>query len=247
MESMTTEGRPGSIALTGTPGRLAVASEVSVGTLVWPEAPVTEIVEVETPGTGNRLNDGRATPGGSMVVGSMYGSPEAERFAGAVHVVTPEGVHRTIRQDTGVSNGQAFSVDGSTYYFADSLRGLIWAYDWDPDTESPKGERVFFDFDGRLPGRPDGACVDAEGAYWIACVGGGCVARITPAGHVERVVEVPVEHPTMPAFGGADLDVLFVTSLGGDGSPRPPTAPGPGAVFALDVGVRGVLEPLFGG
>lgn len=246
-EYITTDGRPGSIALTTTPGRLAVAMEVEVGTLHWSEGVLDAIAEVEAPGTGNRLNDGRATPGGSMIVGSMHQSPDAGRFTGAVHVVGAEGGHRTIRKALGVSNGQAFSVDGATYYLADSPRGLIWAYDWDSETETPRRERVFFDFAGTLPGRPDGACVDAEDGYWIACVGGGCVARLTTSGALDRVIELPIDHPTMPAFGNPDLDVLYVTSLGGPGSPPTDATPGPGAVFALDVGVTGIKEPRFAG
>lgn len=245
--SMTTEGRPGSIALTTTPGRLVVATEAEVGMTTWPDGQVEGLVTVEQPGTGNRMNDGRATPHGSMVVGSMYESPAEERFTGELHVVMPGGGHRTIRRDIGVSNGQAFSADGSTYYFADSLRGIVWRYAWRTDPEGPVDEQVFFDFEGQLPGRPDGACVDADDCYWIACVGGGCIARITPDGRLDRVIDLPLEHPTMPAFGSPDLDVLYVTSLGGPGTEPDASTLGPGAVLAVDVGCTGLAEPVFAG
>ncbi len=72
--------------------------------------------------------------------------------------------------------------------------------------------------------------------------------RATPDGRVDRIVELPVEKPTMPAFGGPGLDTLFVTSIGGGGStPSSPGQPLSGAVLAIDAGVSGLPEPAFGG
>jgi len=63
---------------------------------------------------------------------------------------------------------------------------------------------------------------------------------------VDRIVELPVEIPTMPAFGGADLDTIFVTSIGpGGGFPTAPGQPQAGGVFAVDAGVSGLPEPRF--
>ena len=68
-----------------------------------------------------------------------------------------------MRTDIGVPNGLAFSPDGRTMYWADTHRDTVWAYDYDVDTGEATNERVFLDF-ATLPGRPDGACVDDEGA-----------------------------------------------------------------------------------
>ena len=122
-----------------------------------------------------------------------------------------DGTVVDIRSGIGISNGLAFSPDGRTMYFADTSRRTVWAYDFDPDDGRPSNERVFVDF-STLPGRPDGACVDADGGYWIACVYGWAVARVTPDGRVDRLIEVPVEKPSMPAFGGRDMTTVFVTS-----------------------------------
>ena len=105
---------------------------------------------------------------------------------------------------------------------------------------------MFLDF-ADLPGRPDGACVDADGCYWIACVYGWAVLRVTPEGEIDRRIDLPVEIPTMPAFGGPDMATLFVTSIGERGSR--PGAPGQrdaGGLFAIETGVRGLVEPRFG-
>ena len=90
--------------------------------------------------------------------------------------------------------------------------------------------------------------MDADGCYWVACVFGSAVARLTPAGAVDRVVAVPVTKPTMPAFGGTALDTLYVTSIGGGGThPTDPAEADAGRLLAMDVGVTGVAEPRFGG
>ena len=127
------------------------------------------------------------------------------------------GRRSTVRSGIGVANGLAFSPDGRTMYFADTPRETVWAYDYDVDTGEATNERVFLDF-GPLPGRPDGAGVDEAGCYWIACVLGGMVLRVTPAGAVDRRIRVPVSKPTMPAFGGPGLSTLFITTIGGGGS-----------------------------
>lgn len=92
-----------------------------------------------------------------------------------------------------------------------------------------------------LPGRPDGAAVDAEGHYWICANDAGQVHRFNPSGQLVSSVRVPVPKPSMCAFGGPQLDVLLVTSI----QPAGAAAGYRGAVFALDVAVRGLPEPHF--
>ncbi len=136
-------------------------------------------------------------------------------------------------------NGLAFSPDGRTLYLSDShpARQCVWAFDYDPDDGMPSGRRVFIE---RLSGgRPDGAAIDAEGCYWICGNDAGLVHRYTPDGRLDRSVGVPVAKPSMCAFGGKDMDTLFVTSI----RLRLPLALD-GAVFALRPGVRGIEEPV---
>ena len=116
-----------------------------------------------------------------------------------------------------------------------------------PTTGSASAERVFVEFGTDLPGKPDGATVDEAGCYWVACVYGWSVARIDPKGRIDKIIELPVEKPTKPAFGGTGLDVLYVTTIGaGALEPTVTHQPDDGAVFALDVGVAGIAEPRFG-
>ncbi len=246
-ESRRLPGRPGSLALTGDPDRLLVAVEHRLVDLTWSTGAVTPRLDLESGGSPTRLNDGRTDPAGRFWVGSMDDPAYSGHRAGTLHRVEPDGRTAAVRSGVGVSNGLAFSPDGTVMYWADTTRDLVWAYDYDEVTGTPSNERVFLDF-GDLPGRPDGACVDESGCYWIACVYGWTLLRVTPDGDVDRRIELPVEKPSMPAFGGDGLDVLYITSISTGGSvPCSPGQPLAGALLAIDVGVRGLPEPLFTG
>ena len=240
-----TQGRPGSIALTETDGRLLVAIERRLAFLDWETGELRDWLILEPRARGNRLNDGRCDPAGRFWVGSMFVPTNAGRTTGALYRISGDGTAATVRSQVGVANGLAFSPDGRTMYFADTPRRTVWAYDYDVATGEATNERVFLDFI-LLPGKPDGAAVDADGCYWVACVYGWAVARVTPDGKLDRLVSLPVEKPTMPAFGGPGLSTLFVTSIGGNGlTPTDPVQPDAGGLFAIDVDVPGLPEPAF--
>ena len=245
-ELRSVPGRPGSIALTADPGRLLVAVEHRLAFFDWERDAWTEWVALEPEGTGNRLNDGRCDRAGRFWVGSMFDPAAARWFTGILHRVAPDGTALTVRTKVGVSNGLAFSPDGTTMYWADTPRETVWAYDYDVATGAAVRERVFLDF-GPLPGRPDGACIDEDGCYWVACVYGWAVLRVTPDGTVDRRIDLPVEKPTMPAFGGGDMRTLLDTSIGEGGSyPRTPGQRDAGGLFAIETGSGGLIEPRFG-
>lgn len=146
-----------------------------------------------------------------------------------------------------VANGLAFSPDGRILYIADSPSRRIEAFDLDPATGELSGRRLFVE----LPageGHIDGATVDADGGYWLAVVGLGQLRRYRPDGTLDRAIALPFSNPTKPAFGGPDLDVIYVTS-----TKLPITQPGVagaalnGALYAVRAGVKGLEEPLLRG
>ena len=152
----------------------------------------------------------------------------------------------TVRSGIGVSNGLAFSPDGRTMYFADTHRDTVWAYDYDLDTGEATNERVFLDF-GPLPGHPDGACVDEAGCYWIACVTGGKVLRVTPAGAIDRQIRCRSQSRRCPRSAARALDAVHhddrwrrIPCGSTRVSPRR-------AAFRGRAGVSGLPEPRFAG
>ena len=193
-----------------------------------------------------RMNDGRADHGGRFWAGSLR-APLTDQPVGKLYRLDPDLSVHEMRDGLIGPNGMAFAPDGCTMYWSDSRRDKIWAADFDIDQGTISGERIFYEND-LTEGRPDGAAVDAEGYYWIAYVQGWRVMRIAPDGVVDRVIGLPVQRPTMCAFGGADLGTLFVTSatypLPDNFRHKQPLA---GSLFAIEVGVKGIIEPRFAG
>lgn len=209
----------------------------------------TRLAEVDHAAPGMRFNDGRCDRQGRFLAGTMLMNMASSQGEGCVYSyqININGAAQLVKLLDGFKtpNGMAFSPDGRTMYLSDSHPSvqLIWAFDYDLESGTPTKRRVFVDMN-LLPGRPDGAAVDADGCYWICGNDAGLVHRFTPEGKLDRSLALPVKKPAMCAFGGPNLDTLFVTSIrpGGVDLSDQPLA---GGVFALRPGVCGLPEPLF--
>lgn len=248
-QSRQTSGRPGSFVFTTDPAVLLVAMENELRWFHWESGRSEVFIALEPPGNGNRLNDGKTDRVGRFVVGSMHENPNDGRATGTLYSVEADGSFNVVRDHIGVTNGLGFDAVRRRAFFADTHTGKIERYDYDHDTGQFTNEQLFFDY-GDIPGLPDGACVDSEGCYWSASVYGWAVIRISPDGEVIDRISVPVEKPSMPAFGGVDYRTLYITTIGMGGSR--PSADGlddavPGSLFAVDLEVAGLPEATFAG
>lgn len=154
------------------------------------------------------------------------------------------GQLRVIVSGVHVANGLAFSPDGKTMYAVTSPTKQVDAFDVDPATGQLANRRVFVKL-GIDEGFADGATVDSEGGYWLANVGAAALRRYLPDGKLDRLVKLPFSNPTKPAFGGSDLSTLYVTSTQmGIPSAIVPELPN-GPVYALELGIKGVVEVPF--
>jgi sugar lactone lactonase YvrE len=164
-----------------------------------------------------RFNDGKADPQGRLWVGTIYeprtpAKAALYRWAAGALVRQADGIT--------VSNGLAFSPDGRTMYWSDTAAHRIHAFDFDPVAGSLSRQRLYAEFPPKVPGtdladyggRPDGAAVDAEGAYWVAMFEGQRLLRLAPDGTLMQALDLPVRCPTMPCFGDADLRTLYLTT-----------------------------------
>jgi sugar lactone lactonase YvrE len=197
----------------------------------------------------NRCNDGTTDPRGRLMIGTMRKQELGMRREGTLYRFDPDHSCRVIERDIWVPNGLAFSPDGRTMYFSDSYVEVrtIWAYDYDLDTGTPSNKRVFVDTHG-MPGRPDGGAMDADGCYWMSGVSGWQLVRFTPAGKVDRIIDMPVERPSKIAFGGPRLDTMYVTSIRAGLTPgSEPRQPNAGCLFAIAAGVTGIEVAPFAG
>lgn len=145
-----------------------------------------------------------------------------------------------------IANGLAFSPDGRTMYLSDSPTRKVEAFDLEPQTGAISKRRPFLALhEGE--GFVDGATVDTQGGYWLANVGAGALRRYQPDGTLDRIVPLPFSNPTKPAFGGADLKTLFVTSTKmAMPCTMEPSVPN-GGIYALRPGETGVAEVPFAG
>jgi sugar lactone lactonase YvrE len=193
----------------------------------------------------NRFNDGRCDRRGRFWVGTM--NDHRRDPTGSLWRLDPDRSCTAMRPDVIVPNSIAWSPDDRVMYFADTYRHHILAFDFDADAGAIANARLFADCSGRA-GRPDGSAIDAEGCLWNAEYGGGRLVRYRPDGVIDRTIAMPVSQPTCCAFGGPDLDLLFVTSatqrLAETDLAAQPLA---GALFVVRPGVKGLPEARFGG
>ncbi len=164
-----------------------------------------------------RFNDGKADPQGRFWVGTIF-EPRKPALA-ALYRYGAGGLAR-MAGDITVSNGLAFSPDGRTLYWSDTFSHRVFAFDFDGSDGTLSRQRLFAEFPVKQAGqdlatyggRPDGAAVDSEGAYWCAMFEGQRLLRFAPDGKLLQELPLPARCPTMPCFGGPDLRTLFVTT-----------------------------------
>jgi sugar lactone lactonase YvrE len=186
-----------------------------------------------------RFNDGVVDPHGAVVTGSLIFGPDARADAGSYWRYAAGSGWRKLHAGKGNTNGPRFSPDGAVFYVADSGAGLIHRFDYGAEGEL-NGERVFADLRD-LGGAPDGAAIDADGCYWTSLYAGSSLVQLTPEGKVERVVPLPASHPTSLAFGGDDLDVVYVTTIGATDVGLELSGPHSGALLRIEgLGTRGL-------
>lgn len=192
----------------------------------------------------HRFNEAACDSTGRFWVGTMFDPlPGRENHAAEVGSMftwtAAEGLQ--VRRDAAeLHNGMAWSPDGSRFYLSHSYERRVYAFPFEAQSGRLGARELFFDLP-EGPGIPDGAAVDVEGGYWCANHGGSCVQRFGSNGDLLETVPFPVSQPTMCAFGGDNLDTLYVTSA----SDKLSTAqlkqePHAGGLFHFKPGVCGV-------
>lgn len=199
-----------------------------------------ELGELPRTAAHMRFNDGKVAPDGTLWIGLMDDREIDDhgcfwRFSqGSAPICIDEGYM--------VPNGPAFDPTSERVFLTDSGRRTIFK----SESRSPRclyrKPLRSFEFE---EGCPDGMTIDNRGHLWVAYWDGGCIRSLDPvSGQTLRQIDLPCRRPTSCAFGGPNLDVLFVTSARfGLESPLPED----GSLFSVHgLGVRGLHEPKFG-
>ena len=187
---------------------------------------------------GIRMNDGGCDPDGRFYCGSM--AYDSRPGAGSLYRLDPHGSVTTVLTGVTISNGLAWSPDGGTAYYIDTPIRRVDAFDYDGALTR---RRTVVEVPEEA-GMPDGMTVDADGRVWVALWGGGAVHCYTPAGTLVERVELPVTQVTACAFGGPELDQLYITPS--RQAVEEGSQPEAGALFRHRPGVRGLPVLTFG-
>ncbi|WP_268800790.1 SMP-30/gluconolactonase/LRE family protein [Pseudomonas huanghezhanensis] len=212
-----------------------------------PHSPRVTLFCVADPVSGNRANEARCDAQGRLWLGSMQNNLDSEggdlpierRSGGLFKVDATAGVTHLL-SGQGIVNTLLWPASADSLLTADSLDGVIYRYALEPD--GALGERTVWAASHER-GDPDGSAMDTDGYIWNARWGGNCLIRFAPDGSVDRVIDLPVSHPTSCVFGGPDMTTLFVTSA------RPSTGALAldGAVLSMETGITGLASHRFAG
>jgi sugar lactone lactonase YvrE len=224
-------------------GGLISAVQEGFATLDPMTGAVNLLAAVHASDSGLRMNDGNCDPQGRFWAGSM--AFDERPGAGSLYRLDPDGSVVEMLTDVTISNGIVWSPDEATVYYIDTPTRRVDAFSFDPHEGTIRDRRPSVSLPPG-PGSPDGMTIDADGCLWVALYGGSAVHRYTPAGVLDAVVPVPATATTCCAFGGADLDVLYVTTAA-KGTPPGAVEPHAGGLFAVDPGVRGLPTTPYAG
>ena len=202
----------------------------------------TELIAEPLAGrNGLRLNDGKVDPYGGFVAGAMnIDYTQSENCA--MYRLSPQLEVTEILDGFTCFNGPCFSAGGEHLYVTGREEGVIEVFDYGSRL-MPSNGRILID-----NCNPDGATVDDDGFIWSAQWDNQCVLRISPQGRIDTQLEFPGQIVSSVMFGGPQLDLLYLTTIGDEVQGATPGADAPGRVLVVaGTGFRGRTEPLFQG
>lgn len=242
--SFTTLSRIGTV-VPYTQNEVVVALEDGIYKLNINTGAVSLLSDVEAQMTENRFNDGKCDPLGNLWVGSMHlkqSKPHA-----SLYKVNDQGEAIKMVDSVTISNGIVWTSDAKTMYYIDTPTSKIMAYDYDINTGTISNKRVAVEI-SLEDGYPDGMTIDSEDMLWVGLWNGNAIAHFNPkTGELISKIKVPAHNITACAFGGENLDILYITTARIDMTPEElDSLPLSGSVFKVVPGVKGVKASFFG-
>ncbi len=205
---------------------------------------LTWLVNVEKERIKHRCNDGKVDSMGRLWLGTLH--MDFEKGAGSLYSLKENLELQKKISSLTIANGLAWSLDNSRLFFIDSPERKVQSFLFDETTGHLEFEKDVIHIPESL-GTPDGMTIDEEGMLWIAHWGGFGVYRWNPKnGELLTKIEIPVPNVSSCAFGGEDLDHLFITTARQDLSEQElKDYPASGDVFYVKLPVKGKPENKF--
>jgi len=204
--------------------------------LDWRKGLVKPLRDPESDLPGNRFNDGKCDPRGRFFAGSLGPAGEAAFY----RMDASQEVTRLLDKVT-ISNGLAWSIDESTFYYIDTPTQQVVTFAYDPDSGEISNRRVLLEVP-RETGSPDGMTIDENDNLWVALWNGSGVHQYDGrTGEQLARIEVPAQNVTSCTFGGPEMKTLYITTAGGHHDQWPEA----GNLFTAELPVRGLPPARF--
>lgn len=191
-----------------------------------------------------RMNDGAVDPAGRFFAGTM--EYDGANSTGNLYRLNHDHSWNHLESNLNITNGMGWSPDKKTYYMIDTLKHIMYAYDYDMETGNISDRRNFIQWPSNE--FPDGMTIDANGGFWVAMWEGYKISHFDPFGKWVKDIHVPVKHVTSCCFGGKDLSTLLITTsqlnLSEQERKDNPLA---GRCFAYETDVKGQIETKYKG
>ncbi len=227
-------------------GGLMLATQHGFAYLDEKTEQLTRLHDPESHLPENRFNDGKCDPAGRFWAGTMAFDPKPQ--TGSLYCMDTDHNVRKVLAGVTISNGITWSLDHKQMYYIDSPTYVVRSYDYDTESGEIGDERVLLTVP-RDVGLPDGMTIDVHGRLWIAHYGGSRICCWDPdSGRIVQSIELPVSLVTACAFGGPDLETLYITSSSlGLSAEQLAKEPHAGALLATRPGCRGTQAFSFQG
>ncbi len=221
---------------------LLIADSISLFQLNIDKGDSKVLTLLEDNNSLTRSNDGRADPWGGFWIGTM--GRNAEHQAGSIYRYY-QGELRKLHSGLTITNSICFDPQGRWVYFSDTAQSLVWKQTLDSEDGWPVHDpEIYLDL-SKQQLNPDGAICDRSGNFWVALWGVSQVACFNEKAQLLTTISFPASHLTCPAWGGENLDNLFVTSATLDLSQEDADSqPQAGQTFLSRTdGIKGQAEP----
>lgn len=198
------------------------------------------------PDANIRFNDGKCDPSGRFWVGTM--AMDSRRKGAVLYRMDKDKTIRTMLDRVTISNGIVWTADKKTMYYNDTPTGTVQGFDYNDKTGEITNRRVVIKIP-RGGGSPDGMTIDADGNLWVALWGSGTVGKFDPkTGELLQKVIVPAQNVSSCAFGGKNLDILYITTARAwVNDAKLKEFPLSGGLFSVKPGVKGVAAKFYKG
>lgn len=235
--------RPSLIAESADDDRLLLAVQGGLIAFDLEKGIVDWLLDIEKEIPMHRTNDGGCDAAGRLWVGTMH--REFEKGSGSLYSIEHDLSLKKRLGNVSISNGLVWSQDGKRMYYIDSPTKTVQSFLFDISTGNLEFDKIAITIN---EGSPDGMCMDEEGMLWIAQWDAFGVYRWNPeTGKQLDKIELPVPQISSCAFGGENMDYLFITTARENMDEATLRKyPLSGNVFIAKPGVKGVRLHKFG-